>query len=65
MAKKLISVRIDEDLLKEIDDYRNNINSDSLYKTGSRNYYYSVTGFISRADVIERALIEYFKNIKK
>ena len=64
MANKLISVRLPEDLLKKVDDFRNKVNSNSLYKTGSRNYYYSTTGFVSRADVIEQALIEYFRNNK-
>ena len=64
MANKLISVRLPEELLKKVDDFRNNVNSKSLYKTASRNYYDRFTGFVSRADVIEQALIEYFRNSK-
>ena len=64
MEKVLVSIRLQKDLLSEIDDYRNKINKNSIYKTASRNYYYSSTGYVSRADVIEQALIEYLKNNK-
>lgn len=64
MAKKLISVRIDEELLKEIDEFRKPMNENYIYKATARNYYCRFYGYISKADVIEHALREYLKNHK-
>ncbi len=61
--KKLISVRLDESVLKTLDSLCSDWNKESLYlKTSSRKYYRADMGHLSRADVIEMALEYYFDN---
>lgn len=55
MAKKLISIRIDEDLLDKIDEIRSD-----FYK---REKYQLTRWNVSVADVIEYALKEHFAKI--
>ena len=58
MSKKLISIRIDENLVKEMDSRCRNHNRRSNFLTTSvRNYYAAyLGGYLSRADVVESAL---------
>lgn len=61
--KKLISVRLDENILEYLDSVCSDWNKESLYlETPSRKYYRSDIGYLSRADVIEMALEYYFEN---
>lgn len=65
MPKKLISVRLSEDLVEKIDAYRQVPNANALWRTKSRNYYSSTYGgYCSRCDVIEAALKYFFENHK-
>lgn len=62
--KKLISVRINKDLLDKIEEIKQSENNKKMFKfeftrTG-RVYYFG--GFTSTADVIEQALQFYFDN---
>lgn len=59
--KKLVSVRLKVGLLNRIDHICDIYNSTHVWKTPSRNYYYSLYGYMSRADIIELALEEFFK----
>ena len=58
MGKKLISIRIDEKLCKEMDSRCRNHNRQSNFLTTSHRKYYAAYrgGYLSRADVIESAL---------
>lgn len=55
MSKKLISIRIDEDILSKLDFYRETYN---LVQDKYYGCYYR--GYLSRADVIESACQYYF-----
>ena len=65
MSKKIISIRLSEDLLEKMDSLRKQTNNCHLYMTKQRNYYDRFVGYVSRADVIELALEEYLKNHDK
>ena len=59
--KKLISLRIDERLLNQIDEECAAHNKESKYTfLDGSSYYFG--GHKSRADVIENALKEYFQS---
>lgn len=64
MPKKLISVRLEEELIEKMDICREDDNYKSVYYTRSRRYYSPLYGYISRADIIEDALREYFEKKK-
>ncbi len=61
--KKIISVRLDEEVLSKLDSICKDWNKNSMYlETEVRRYYRADYGYLSRADVIEMALEYYFKN---
>ena len=67
MSKKLISIRIDESLIKEMDSRCRNHNRQSNFLTTSYRKYYAsyMGGYLSRADVIETALKLLFEQEAK